>query len=539
MWNRFLFVLLVLPLAGQIPTSVYNGKGAIEGAVLAAAGDAPLSGAEVTIWKNKGVSSSALVLTTDRSGHYAAEDIEPGEYTIFASRRGYVPQTYGQQRTSPGGIALVLGSGMRLQGIDFRLVQTGVIVGKVLDETGEPVTGATVQALTPRYMEGERRLIGGVEPTRTNDLGEYRIYGLAPDRYYVGVSGQDPDRAVITRPKSAAREERYVSTLYPKASNINQATIIQVLPGGEVPGIDIVVSKRGTFHVSGKVVGYGPAYQHTRVQLEAVGVRWEINRRGADIAPDAKGNFDFGGVTPGNYIVSASFVLTGTFSRAVQLIQVEDADVNDISLAPSTAILRGRVRVNGDRKLNFRSLAIDLVSPYSAPHTATISADGDFVFQGLAHYVYRIHISVDDDFYVKSVRLGGQELPERALDFTTAEQPGVLEIQLDADGGRIDGVVTNDNGVPATNAVVVLIPDSRHRDESGLFKNTTTNQNGDFAMRGITPGSYKLFAWDDIEPGMWWDSEFLSHYENKGEEMTIERGAHVSPSLHLISTSRE
>jgi hypothetical protein len=34
-------------------------------------------------------------------------------------------------------------------------------------------------------------------------------------------------------------------------------------------------------------------------------------------------------------------------------------------------------------------------------------------------------------------------------------------------------------------------------------------------METVPPGSYKLFAWDDVEPGIWWDPDFLKNYEDK------------------------
>ena len=83
--------------------------------------------------------------------------------------------------------------------------------------------------------------------------------------------------------------------------------------------------------------------------------------------------------------------------------------------------------------------------------------------------------------------------------------------------------------------MVVLVPDLSHRGEADLFKNTTTDENGRFVIRGIRPGDYKLFAWDDIEPGAWWDPEFLSHYERQSEEIEITTNGRVSRDLHLIS----
>jgi hypothetical protein len=85
----------------------------------------------------------------------------------------------------------------------------------------------------------------------------------------------------------------------------------------------------------------------------------------------------------------------------------------------------------------------------------------------------------------------------------------------------------------------VLIPDPNHRQESNLFRDATTDQDGRFTIRGIKPGDYKLFAWDDIEPGIWWDPQFLSHYEAKGEDVKVEANGHLSVNPHVISANPE
>jgi hypothetical protein len=531
MWILFFLGLLALPI--QDANTVPKDKCAIEGVVMAA-GDTPLGGVDVAILREGNPSS--LMVTTDENGRYIAQGLEPGGYTILAQRRGYIPQQYGQRRYDREGIVLLLRAGTKLKEIDFRLIKTGVIAGRVIDDTGQPVIDAAVQAVSPYYVEGERRLIGGVEPTKTNDLGEYRIYGLGPNRYFVGVSGEDPDRSVITRPKNAAREVRRVPTLYPSVTEIEQATLIEVLPGKEVVGIDIVVSKKATFHIRGNVARINPAHKYTRVQLEAVGVGWEIGLRGSEIAPDAKGSFDFSGVTPGSYIVSTTLDGTGGSLSASQLVHVQDADLEGVSLAPDAIVVRGHVRVDATRKIEFRTLHLRLSCAYSDPIDGIVTSEGEFMLRGVGPYRYRVAVLGAEQFYVKSVRFGDSELRDRVLDFSPDGErsaAGTLEVLLSANGARIDGIVTDENGVAAPHAVVVLVPDSTHRHQTWLFKDTATDQGGHFNIHGIPPGNYTLFAWDDIEPGTWWDSDFLRRYEDKRQGITLDETGHVSVSLRI------
>ena len=78
------------------------------------------------------------------------------------------------------------------------------------------------------------------------------------------------------------------------------------------------------------------------------------------------------------------------------------------------------------------------------------------------------------------------------------------------------------------------MPDELHREQSSLFKTVTTDQYGHFTIKGITPGDYKLLAWEQIETGAYQDPEVLKLYDNDGESITIREGSHDNPQLKLI-----
>jgi Carboxypeptidase regulatory-like domain len=533
-----LILVFAVPLTAQAAPVEHTEKSAIEG-VVAAGGGEPLAEAEVSI-SREGASEPPLVARTDAAGHYAVGDLEPGRYSLFARHSGYVSQEYGQRRRNGKGVTLILERGKKLRGVDFRLIATGVIAGRVLGENDEPRVRAYVQACTSGYREGQRRLTAAAGLVTTNDLGEYRIYGLAPGRYYVGVLGQDPDpdETVVTQP--APPEERYLPTLHPNAADIEHAVAIDVQPASEARGIDIVTLTGPTFHVRGKILEFDPSAQGTRVSLRGVDGVCDM-AAGGEQGPSAQGNFDFGAVTPGTYVVSTTLIYKENFESASRLIRVVDGDVGDVNLAPIRGFeLRGRVRVEGGKRLDLHKLSLGLSSPHSPaePAAQQPTSDGSFVFHAVGPYVYQLAISgLPADFYLKSVRLGDQQIAGATIDLANAEgAPRLLEIVLSGAAGTVDGMVKDDKDQAASDAVVVLVPDSQ---ESDLFQDTTTDQNGRFTIRGVRPGDYKLFTWDDVEPGAWWDPEFLSHYEAKGEDFKVEASGHLSVNLHLISTNPE
>jgi hypothetical protein len=70
-----------------------------------------------------------------------------------------------------------------------------------------------------------------------------------------------------------------------------------------------------------------------------------------------------------------------------------------------------------------------------------------------------------------------------------------------------------------------------------LYKTQTTDQYGHFILRGIAPGDYQLFSWDEVEDGAWEDADFLKPFEEKGEKVTVQEGDSKSVNLTTIKTA--
>ena len=534
-------LVLFLSVALQAGSVEQPAKAVIEGTVTISGSGAPLSQVEIIV-SERG-SQSPIIVKSDASGHFVVDELEPGRYFLRAGRDGYLAQNFGQRGKNREGTALVVTQGQKLRDVDFKLVATGVIAGRVSGEDNEPRVGASVQAFAFHYVEGERRLITAGEVS-TNDLGEYRIYGLAPGRYYVNASEQERYHTV-SQPKGGSQEERYTSTFYPNADNPRQATVVDVASGQEVRGIDVKALRSRTFHIRGRVIGLSQTTHYTRISLHSLEPGFEVIYRGRDIAPDGEGNFDLGGIFPGAYVLSAIFARDGKGYRALQQVVVGNDDVNNVNLAPSSGVeLRGSVHVDSperDREINFSNVRVDLSASPSFSEMDALSArtnvDGSFRFQAVNRNIYSMTINgLPEDFYVKLVRLGGEEMPHRTVDLNSVDGTTKFEIVVSPSGGRIQGIVTNEKSVPIGGALVALVPDSDHRQESYLFKEATADPDGHFSIRAVTPGDYKLFAWEDVESGEYQDPEFLKTYEDKGQFVRIQRDDRKTVELRIIPT---
>jgi len=137
-----------------------------------------------------------------------------------------------------------------------------------------------------------------------------------------------------------------------------------------------------------------------------------------------------------------------------------------------------------------------------------------------------------DDTYMQAALHGKTNALEQEID-VRLDSTEPLEILLKRDGGRIDGAVTDTTGRAFARAVVVLIPEPARRRRTDLYKVVVSSADGSFAIRGIGPGDYKVFAWENVEPNAYLNDEFMRQYEEKGTPVRVGPGGNnfVRPAI--------
>ena len=187
--SSFLAFLLALPTAAQSPKRSSSPSRpqqqlcSLSGMVVKLAGSEPLRSATVELQSLEDRTHTVSV-ATDAGGRFQIKGIDPGRYRLKVIRNGFVTQEYGQKTPSDPGSDLRLSTGQNLKDLLFRLIPWSVIAGRILNEDGEPLPWAQVSALREVYREGKRKLSPELM-VPTNDLGEYRLFGLQPGRYFV------------------------------------------------------------------------------------------------------------------------------------------------------------------------------------------------------------------------------------------------------------------------------------------------------------------------------------------------------------------
>jgi len=174
------------------PASPVAGTASISGVVLTTeAAPAPVRRARVTARSE--AHPNGFSATTDDQGRFGIRDVPAGRYAVQATKPAWLSADYGAMRPGRPGTEVVVADGQRLQDVSIRMSRAGVITGRVIDRSGQPVPTVTVGASRYVFSEvtGERTLqrFSGSD-TLTDDEGVYRMFGLVPGEYIIAASPQ-------------------------------------------------------------------------------------------------------------------------------------------------------------------------------------------------------------------------------------------------------------------------------------------------------------------------------------------------------------
>jgi len=476
-----------------------------------------------------------------RSPAFHFEAIEPGEYRLSASRPGCVNKEYGS-RTRQGfgsGATLKLEKAQKLPQLDIKLIPHAVITGRIVDEDGDPVPYADVQLLRFRYSQGSRQLTPFAGAS-TNDLGEYRMVGVAPGKYYLSfMNRNNGGYGANVRTDPAGGEDTYSATYFPIVSDPASAVQFEVAQGARVQGMDVKLLRARTYRVSGQLVvpGGGPRPPVTVVLSKRNPS--DFIDRGLNTVRSPDGKFVIRGVQPGAYAVVAMYYTPDARLTARAVVDVTNAnvDVGTMTVAPGpeiTGTIRGESETPPPVEGMMVYLRTDTGQMVFGQSTATVKSDGSFsIKNGPRTKVSVSAMRLPDGYYLKTARFGDIDALVDGVDLGGLDSTA-LDLVLSHKAAQVQGHVIDAKGNPAKAATVVLIPaaeDKRKRQE--LWAPVQTDQTGGYSLKNRPPGEYYLLASMDLEPGEETDPEFLKKFDAKVEKFELKESAIETKQLKL------
>ncbi|OLE13702.1 MAG: hypothetical protein AUG89_04515 [Acidobacteria bacterium 13_1_20CM_4_56_7] len=494
--------------------------------------------------------------TTGPDGAFRIENILPGRYRLFAERIGFLDIDKHHGRSE--GRVVTLRPGEEVKDLQIRLQAAAVLRGRVTDEDGDPLAGAEVSALRQTFAAGHKHW-EQVASERTNDLGEYRIANLPAGSVFVSVN-PPPDFKNLIESAGAPGERKssapdngqataYQTTYYPGTADRSQAMPIQLHAGDEFPA-NFSLTPGPSLSIRGQVVNLPPRTSAT-IMLQSRDF-WLVTS-GTEVHKD--GTFVIRDVSPGSYLVLASVEGSSVPMIARQDLEVGSSNVDGLRLSPQPgATVRGRLRLESAGKRFDADQVYLVLQPVDGQddevaipganfsNLAHVAAGGEFVWRDVPPGNYYVQIvgngsGVNEDWFLKTVLSGTREVSESGV--AVSGGTVLLDLVASANGAVVDGVVVDSKDQPVANAVVVAVPESRLRGRVDQYRQTVSDQNGHFTLRGIRGGTYTLFVWDSVDGQAYFNPEFLKSYEGQGKALQLSEAERKTVQLTVIAVGDE
>lgn len=488
------------------PNAANAATGSISGRVTDSVTGQPLDGATISLLQFRFQSGTRQRLEADSQadGSFRIDGVPPGSYALRAKRDGYVPSRLN------GRVGMIeLSAGQSMVDANVQLVPDATITGKLLDDAGKPVAGATIEAIEQTSQRGHTVAVRKAL-LETDRNGAFAVKELPPGDYFLMAK---PD-AANNQPTA---DGVLLRTFYPRALDLDTATPIQVAAGQSSGDITFYLRRGVSHHVRGKLTDMPANSRMLRVvwspqsQVDSPALMERV-----DLGKN--GTFDIDDVTPGAYTLRVFTRFRRLIAR--QDVQVGGADVEDVVITPQApVVLTGKATLPENLPgpaPRIRVIVRPLDNPaFSRASVSDVQPDGSVQTSPLDPGSYLVQAIVTPaSLYVQSISLNQQDVTDKAVDIT--EAGGSIEIVFGSDPATIAG--TTSDGAAGT--AVILVPNTVAPDGSNV-QFTNTSSDGSFQFRNLRPGDYKVFATAVRDYGTWQNPDFLSRLQQQGTSVSV------------------
>lgn len=511
----------------------------------------PVRRAVVTMLASDGVETRSAV--SDDQGRFTIDGLRAGRYTLQAMKPAHLTMAYGARRPGRPGTTLVIADAQSMRDLRLLLPRGAVLAGRLTMENGEPLQNTQVLAVPLRLAAA-----GGSTPApprefRTDDRGEFRIYGLPPDSYLVAAlpsfgrgeiqRRSEQDFELITRklqqrstvavgqvpgtrsePAQPTPVVGYAPTFFPGTAVAANAMPTVVKAGDVRDGISFTISTVPMATISGTVIGVdGAPTQAVSLSVEQAGPPLPQTALPPHrlIRSTVKGEFTIAGLGPGQYRIRAragGVTLrpdgsTAAISPAAQTewaitdVTVAGADIAGVvlTLQPGRTFSAALIAEGAAPPASWAGTTVAVqpmaAHPSSSGNVSGVAtrmvptgAEGRFTIGGLEPSEYEVRVNLPATltgagWTVASVRHRGRDLRDAPLTFADGSLEGV-EIVLTTTVTELAGRLTLDSGSPASDYYIVAFPDDR-----ALWHPASPR------VRVMRPAADGAFSTRDLPPG--------------------------------------
>jgi hypothetical protein len=472
----------------------------------------------------------SYVVQTDEQGRFAVGDVIPGIYDTRIARRGFELARNDDRESvvacNSGSDPLTVSRGS-VAHADFRMTPLGAVSGRVVDENGDPVSHAKVEAVQLSYDRGRvsPRAIG--DTAETDDRGEFRIPDLQPGRHFLRFEPGGSDIGMIYFIVRGPRvPQAFPITYFPDSVDIEHARELEVKAGEELADATIVVRRRSFHEIRVTTLGSpDPADEASLLVTIKSDTGFGLSGPGR-----YGGAHPFPGLLPGLYQIEVEDTRRQLYGRKTVILGEADEQVT-LTLQPPLT-LNGNVRFDRSVKPDLGGIWVALETDDAiGRRAAETNTDGSFILSHCQRVVYRIHVEVPAGKCLKAIRAGDRSLTQPVIDMDDATGP--LTIILGEDGGSVEGsLLPAENGFTAAQAF--LFPSEDWREWKDLIRATAVDRSGKFVFRDITPGIYRIYAWAELDAGAALQETFRKQFDALAAIVEVKAGSATKVRVPLL-----
>ena len=512
----------------------------IRGRVVAADSGQPLRRAQVSLSGSENRVNRSTA--TDAEGRYEFTEVPAGRYTVSSNKAGYLGLSYGQTRPQQAK-PLEIADGQRVDRLDFALPRGGVITGRIVDEYGDPMPDANVAIMRFQTTNGVRRLVSVGRSGTSNDIGEFRIFGIEPAQYYLSATAR-----FTTLPPELEDRPGYAPTYFPGTPDAAAAQQLTVGAGRTIENVIIPLVPARLARITGTAMTASGRPMTGAVRLQTRAFPGGPSPGGA-VRPD--GTFTINDVPPGDYQLLTEAngpAADGGFATAD--ITVAGENVTDVHLIGAALIMAtGRVVVDPAIAQSLRLTTIQVAATPAEMVNGVSFGPGnppsylkeDFTFEVKARPGrFRLFaFGLPPGWTLRAVRYRGVDVTDSGIEFKPQTDLGNIEIELTSRTTTVSGLVNDDHGKPAMEYTVLVFAQDREKWAYGARYSRTArpDQDGRFKIIGLPPGDYSAIALESIENHDSADSEFLESVRSRATSLSINEGETKIVDLRLNSAT--
>ena len=525
MTSALLLVVLLQTANAQAPPPA---TATIRGHVIAADTGQALRKAQVRVTSmdgGNGRQRENRLTMTDADGRYEFADLAAGRYMITASKGSYVPLLYEQKRPDDQIKPLQVRDGQTIDRADFRLPRGAVLTGRIVDEYGDPLSNIQVAMIRPMFFNGGRRMMNAGRVVSTDDLGEFRLFGVPPDDYYLQATWRSSNP--IPPPGGRAEDSTgYEQTFFPGVVDAAKAQKFTLNAGDLVSELVFTMVSVKTATISGRATdSQGRPTQGSVVLMRDNGTG--IPAMGVGIRPD--GTFALAGVVPGAYTLRAQPGGPGGEIGTLEIVVAgEDiADLQIVTAGPST--IAGRIVIDAAATAPPPPLTIMAVPLANdtmfggGMQSSRIFDDGSFEVRARAGRNRIVLSGVGSAWQIRSVKVGAADVTDVGVDVKPNQNVDRIEVEVTNRVTTLSGMVADARGEPVKNKGVIVFPQDRDRWNlhPRYHGSGRSDDEGRYKVTGLPPGSYYIVALDRLDPGAAQDPDFLEKVKASATSVSL------------------